>query len=475
MAKKNKNDRIPTPSEYVEEMLDRIDYKKNIVGKLVLENSCGQGNVLVSIVNRYIIEAKTLGLTNDNIAKGLERDILAFETDVEQIEVCITRLNKICNEKGIPRVDWNIHNEDFLKYPLDKINASYVIGNPPYITYHDLDEEERIFLKQHFEVCKNGRFDYCYAFIEASIRALKADGQMIYLIPFSIFRNRYGKDLRRYIRKGTIGVVDYTGRKVFPGITCSSAFLYLKKGNNKDKILYENNVEKTRKYIKREDIGENGEKWIFNFTDTGTNKFGDYYDVHNSVATLLNEAFLISPEDESEEYFIQGQYKIEKSICLPAISTKSGKKDEKQYIIFPYKRECEGVGRYPEKEFQKLYPGAHSFMKQFAEKLENRKSDKNAEWFEYGRSQALNEIWKQKLIVAMVITKQVRIYLADEYTVPYAGYFVTQKKSSQYTLKKAAEILQSKEFYQYVREVGTPTTENSYRISVNDIKKYKFE
>lgn len=39
MSKKNRNDQIPTPLSYVEEMLDRIGYQDHIVGKKVLENS----------------------------------------------------------------------------------------------------------------------------------------------------------------------------------------------------------------------------------------------------------------------------------------------------------------------------------------------------------------------------------------------------------------------------------------------------
>ena len=39
-------------------------------------------------------------------------------------------------------------------------------------------------------------------------------------------------------------------------------------------------------------------------------------------------------------------------------------------------------------------------------------------------------------------------------------------------LKKAKEILESREFYEYVKVHGTSTTPTSYRISVNDIKNY---
>ena len=221
MAKKNRNDQISTPYEYVEEMLDRIGYVKNLVGKTILENSCGQGNILVPIVNRYIKDAKIQGLSDEHIAERLSQDIIGFEINQGQRTKCIESLDKICSSSGIENVRWNIMNQDFLTYNVSEIKASFIVGNPPYITYHDMTEEERVYLKEHYEVCKKGRFDYCYAFIEASIKALKSDGKMIYLIPFSIFRNRYAKELRKFIVDGMTGAVDLSGEKVFPGITCT--------------------------------------------------------------------------------------------------------------------------------------------------------------------------------------------------------------------------------------------------------------
>ncbi len=239
MAKKNRNDQIFTPDKYVEEMLNRIGYVKNLVGKTILENSCGQGNILAPIVKRYIKDAKLQGLSNEHIAESLSRDIIGFEINQRQWEKCIDYLDRTCSSCGIENVQWNILNQDFLTYHTREIKASFIVGNPPYITYHDMTEEERLYLKEHYEVCKKGRYDYCYAFIEASIKALMSDGKMIYLIPFSIFRNRYAKELRKFIIDGMTEVVDLSREKVFPGITCSVAFLLYERGKNSDKILYE--------------------------------------------------------------------------------------------------------------------------------------------------------------------------------------------------------------------------------------------
>lgn len=484
MAKKSKNDQVPTPVSYVEDMLDRIGYRNKIVGKKVLENSCGQGNILVSVVKRYILDAKEQGLSYQAIVVGLQQDIIAFDTDEKQIEVCIRRLDDICAKEGIPKVRWNISNQDFLKYDVKQINASYVIGNPPYITYHDIKEEDRKFLQEHFTVCKKGRFDYCYAFIEASINSMSLDGKMIYLIPFSIFRNRYAENLRKFLKNEIINVVDFSGRKVFPGITCSSAFLICEKGNCLDYVIYDRIESGERIIIEKKELSAEGKKWVFQNTTSGKFEFGDYFNVYNSVATLLNEAFLFYPESETADMFCTKRGMIEKNVCLPAISTKSKKREDKteekeqlkqQYIIFPYKIKGKTIDRFAEEEFRNKYPQAYVYLSRFKEKLENRTSDKNIYWFEYGRGQLLNALWEEKLVMPMVVTKQAKVYKAGDNTVPYAGYFITQKKNSNYTLKDAEKILKSKAFYQYVKDVGTPTTETSYRVSVDDIKRFKFE
>lgn len=477
MAKKNRNDQIFTPDKYVEEMLDRIGYVKNLTGKTVLENSCGQGNILVPIVKRYIKDAKTRGLCNEYIAESLARDIIGFEVNQVQREKCIEHLDRITNFNGISNVQWNIHSEDFLKYHAGEIKASFIVGNPPYITYHDMTEEERMYLKEHYEVCKKGRFDYCYAFIEAGIKTLQKNGKMIYLIPFSIFRNRYAVELRNYIADGITGIVDLSGEKVFPGIICSVAFLIYESGNYNNKILYEESETGIKRIIPKSHLWGNNKKWVFQKAADGEEQFGRYFNVHNSVATLLNEAFLIRPVKEDEHFFYVETQKVEKEICLKAISTKSEKKKSAKqlYIIFPYLREGNKICKYKEQEFARLFPYACQYLRQFEKKLRDRKSGKNAQWFEYGRSQALKELWKEKLVLPMVITKQARVYWGDACAVPYAGYFITQKTDSCYTLDDAVKILQSIEFYQYVRMVGTPTTETSYRVSVNDIKQYKFK
>ena len=96
------------------------------------------------------------------------------------------------------------------------------------------------------------------------------------------------------------------------------------------------------------------------------------------------------------------------------------------------------------------------------------------EWFEYGRTQGIQHIFEDKLVLSLVITNKVNLYEADSRTVPYAGAYIRMQPNSEFTLKDAAEILQTERFISYVRSKGTPTTTISFRLSVRDIEDYLF-
>ena len=463
------NCQVVTPRKYVIQMLDFIRYKENIFDKRVLENSCGEGNILLEVVKRYIKDAKKQGMNDIEIIKGIERNIVGYEIDEDKIEICINRLNDFTKKLGFQNINWNIHREDFLKCSKDKYD--FIIGNPPYITYHNLDEIEREYLRNHFISCKDGRFDYSYAFVEASIEALDKNGKLVYLLPYSVIKNKFADKLRTYISPYITDIYDYTGIKIFPDAITSSVILVMQKAIKYH--LIKNNQE--RKILRTKLSG----KW--NLTEenrTVGKRFGDYFEVCNSVATLYNKAYLIERYEEIDECFLVNGHPIEKQIVYPAISMKSYNsnkdKDIKTLILFPYSVKNEQVQHFSAEEFETNYPMAAKHLKLYENNLKKRKSDDKALWFEYGRSQAISKVFGCKLIIPMVITNHVSVCYAQKDEIPYAGYFIKCKQNSNMTLSQANEILESEIFYQYVKDCGTPTTPTSYRISVNDIKEYRF-
>ena len=469
------NCQISTPKKYVSQMLKYAKYKENIFGKRVLENSCGEGNVLTEIVKNYIKDARKKKISEDKILYGLEHDIIAYEIDKNKIKVCTSKLDKIVQKMGFEHVKWNIRNEDFLKHPIEKYD--YIIGNPPYITYHNLSENDRLYLKENFVSCQEGRFDYSYAFIEASIKSLEENGKLIYLVPYSVIKNKFANKLRKYMALFITGIYDYTGIKVFPDAITSSVILLMENKKNKKNFEYYGMLNKSKRRIPRTNLKG---KWKFvDEEGIGEERFGDHFEVCNSVATLFNKAYVIENFTLKGKYYYVDGKPIEKEIVFPAISTKSynrTRRDAKNVtaIIFPYKIESGIVEHYSQNDFEKKFPKATSYLQTHITELNDRKHDKNALWFEYGRSQAVNRVFGEKLVIPMVITNNVPVCRASANMIPYAGYFVKCTENPTMTLEKAKEILESKEFYDYVKTYGTPTTPTSYRISVDDIKEYRF-
>lgn len=466
------NCQIPTPQKYVQQMLDYADYSKKLYGKKVLENSCGEGNILLEVVKRYIESAKIEKYSAEEIKIGLNKDIEAYEIDKECIEKCKNRLNKLAASYGIEGIEWNIKNNDFLKEDV-KNRYDFIIGNPPYITYHDMDDSQREFLKRSFSTCNNGRFDYCYAFIEASLKTLKNRGKMVYLVPCSIMTNKFAGDLRVKLSKYITEIYDYRTIKIFSQALTSSVIIVCENLTKKSDLKYHLVKENTIFEIERKKLTD--AKWSVTRDDNNIGvKFSDFFEVKNSVATLLNEAFIFKEYERRDDYYIIDEYKIEEELVKDAASIKSLSRGENRYkIIFPYRIEDGKRKDYSEREFEDKFPGAVRYLKQFEDKLKKRKKDKNTLWFQYGRSQAITSVTGNKLIIPMVITKEVHVYEVGENAVPYAGYFIKCRENSRLGLQDAKRILESKDFYEYVKICGTPTTASSYRISVNDIKKYK--
>lgn len=114
----NKKCQVFTPQNYVEKLLDDVGYTSNLFGKKVLENSCGDGNILAKVVERYIKDCRAQGLSRTKIKNGLKRDIIGVEIDKKQSTKCIERLNKILEDSNIQQITWQIYTTDYLKNKL---------------------------------------------------------------------------------------------------------------------------------------------------------------------------------------------------------------------------------------------------------------------------------------------------------------------------------------------------------------------
>lgn len=463
---------IFTPAENVANMLDWVGYSKNLYGKKIIEPTFGQGNILIQIVERYIEDCKRKGMDILTIKKGLENDIYGIEYDKKYFEICKQKLNELAKSYHIENVHWQLFCTDSL---IKKFSFSfdYVVGNPPYISYRMLDIKTRDFVKKNYEVCKNGKFDYCYAFIEKGVSYLKEGGKLIFLIPGSIFKNVFSKKLRDFLLPDLNEIHDYGAKKLFnkgqdnreKNILTSSAIILLVKNSNTKSIRYFDEEKNIQKIILKKNLKD---KWIFTSSNhSGKKRFGDYFKVSNSIATLYNKAYII--HEENSLFFEEDG---EQTIIKDTASPRGLELKIKEKIIFPYFYDNGKLRRYKIEEFKQKFPKVVKHLLEYDEQLRKRNNDKGALWFEYGRSQALRDMNQPKLLTSIVVTKKVKVYELTKNNIPYSGIYIIP--ISTMTLKEAKKILESKEFFEYIKGVGISASGDSIRITSKDIDNYYF-
>lgn len=464
--------KVFTPLEIVIHMLDKIGYTDHLYGKKVLENSCGTGRFLCEIVRRYILDGRKAGISDTVIKRGLENDIRGIEKEEDVYEQCRYNLDQVASELGIRDVTWNIQREDALKAECEPV-YHFVVGNPPYITYYNLSEEDREVIRKNYSVCKRGKADYYYAFTEAAIKALAEDGVMAYLIPNNFMKNRYSEDLRKYLLSYLKEIEDFKFKKIFENRQTSSAIIICSKKKNQNDFLYVNGETQQSYSVSKESLCGKWSLDVLPVKKTGKIRFGDCFRVSAPIATLLNEAFVINDFIDRGEWVEKDGFLLEKRGLRPAASPKSKQNRKESYIIFPYYYDQSGCCRYREDEFSKLFPGIVAYLQQFAEKLADRHVDRRCQWFEYGRSQALAHIDQKKLLLSTLITGEVKCYELDKETVPYSGMYIVPREN--YQIEQAEQIIGSREFYEYIKSIGIHANGKTYRISPRDVADFVFE
>ena len=463
----NKKCHVFTPTHIVNKMLDEVGYIKELYGKSFLENSCGDGQIICEAVKRYINECITLQLSIEDIIFGLERDFFAIEFDAENFKNCKINLNQVLSNYGLGYVKWNIVNSDFLSFNIDR-KFDFIVGNPPYISYANIDDENRKFIRENFNACKKGKFDYCYPFIEQSLNILSSSGKLAYLIPTNIFKNVFAKDLRNLLLNKIEKIIDYKAQKIFKNVLTSSSIIICSVNDTSPVIKYYDVSSDINLHIERATLGE---KWMFD--DKKNEKkipFSEYFLAATSVATLLNEAFVIKEYDEKNDVIYVDDIPLEKELIRPAASPRALSRNEKEFIIFPYKYRGNKINRFEMDDIKTMYPGVINHLEKFREKLNARDSDSISKWFEYGRSQALENLNQKKLLMSFIVTNRVNVYELDEYIIPYSGIYIIRKSDLELSLAK--EILESKEFLDYVKNIGIYVSGSSLRITANDIKNF---
>lgn len=310
------NGRYYTPQNLANYIVDWA--VKGIESGKILEPSCGDGSFLESI-NR-------LNLQDRFSITGIELDENESMIALGRINnsIFIDRLNKLKDEKTIlDTIGCKIINEDFYTIYENIIRDekfNIIVGNPPYIRYQYLTEEQRneqsIILKNN-GMKSNKLINAWVSFVVASVQMLNRNGKLGLVIPAELMQVAYAEELRRFLMIQFQRMTIVTFRElVFPNVEQEVVILLGEKDENhndehKLRIVQYDNVNQLINDNSLEDIPFNNveindSKWTRYFLNRNYNelinsirkdskfvKFGDIASVDVGITTGNNDYFCV--------------------------------------------------------------------------------------------------------------------------------------------------------------------------------------
>ena len=306
-----------TPLQLANEMVKIV--AKNYTIENILAPSCGDGVFIDSLVSTKVI---------DNI-----KNIYAIEIEKDEANKVQQRYRDFKNI--------NIYNNDFLEFYTNtnkQKKYDLILGNPPYIRYQYLTEEQRklqsdILTSQGMK--SNKLINAWVAFLVACVNLLSEKGKIAFVIPAEILQVAYAEDLRLFLANNLSKITLITFEQlVFPDIEQEILVFIGEKGTKEEgiRVIELSNLDDFNSLnldnIEFQKIQHIKEKWTKYFitsneikaiqsirNDKRFKKFSDIALINVGITTGNNNYF-------SVDYETTQKYKLS-SVVLPLIGRSS--------------------------------------------------------------------------------------------------------------------------------------------------------
>lgn len=480
---------VYTPNWIVEEILNSINFKgNNLIRKKIIDPACGDGAFLKEIVKRIINLGKKKGFSINEIKDILETYVYGIEIDEVEYNKCLKNLNNIIKsdlDKNL-KINWKIFKDNALIRYKEFVGLfDFVVGNPPYIRIHNLDNKTRKVLKKEF-VFSKGTVDIYIAFFELGFKLLNEKGLLGYITPNSYLHNSSYRKFRKYLKdnEAVEQLTDFKANKIFKNFSTYTAITIISFYKKNKKIIYKElkkgKIQKVNE-IDYNDIndtdwsfGSKEDMFFLNKLYSNTNKkVSNFFNVQYGLATLRDKIYIGDILEEKNNLVLFNNYWIEKEILYKIVkgSTYKGKEKEIKYIIFPYKKEMSRYVPIPEKELKNKYPKTHKYLLDNKKELLKRNIDKGTSWYEFGRSQGIQTSYNEKIVLSTLVNHKIHFYKIPKDVFVYSGLFITKKEESV-NWEIIENILSSDEFYRYIQITGKDFSGGYKSTTSKQIKNY---
>ncbi len=453
--------RVYTPDYLVRTILDFGNYNgKDIVGKHVIDNSCGDGAFLKEIVKRYCSVFLEHNSDLPKLKSDLETHIHGIELDADECKSCIQNLDEVVAGFGLTETHWDIINADTLAIDQFHGKMDFVFGNPPYVRVHNLESSYDAVKKYRF--AEQGMTDLFIVFFEIGFNMLSKDGIMCLITPSSWLGSKAGKILRMYIKQhmNLSGLIDLEHFQPFEATTYTLISRF-QRPQTFEKIEYNNfdGTNLTKQFqcflsLEEISIGDcfclaNNEK-LSELREIKMGYSHRYVSVKNGFATLADKVFI------GDFDFTEG--------TIDVLKASTGKWSR---CIYPY----DNQGKPLSLEELKKYKLAYQHLLSNADKLtKDRDIADDQYWYLFGRTQALKDVSKMKFAINTIIKDQVSIKLekVPEGEGLYSGLYIL----TEIEFEEIEQLVRSEDFIDYIKSLKNYKSGGYYTFASKDLEQY---
>lgn len=453
--------RIYTPKYLVNIILDFAGYYPDrILKKHIIDNSCGDGAFLQEVVHRYCIEFLN-GSSELTILKAeLETYIHGIEIDEGEQQKCRNNLDNIVANYGLTDVRWDVLCGDTLHIDHFNHKMDYVVGNPPYVRVHNLENNYEDVKQYRF--AQKGMTDLFIVFFEIGFKMLSDDGVMCMITPSSWLSSKAGQSLRSYIlsKKNCTGLLDLGHFQPFHATTYTLISRF-QADEKQDAIDYYTFNDQTLSPEFQEAIPLTKLAIGNGFYLSTTNQL----QLLHGIAHCQSERFVMVKNGFatlSDRIFISDFNYPNGTIDILKASTGKWSK-----CIFPYDKNGNPLSLDTLKNMPELYTYLLNHKEELAK---HRDIENETAWYLFGRTQAIKDVYQNKYAINTVIKNKGSIRLEQ---VPsgkgvYSGLYIHTDVDFE-TIRK---IIMSDDFIEYIKILKKYKSGGYYTFSSKNLEQF---
>lgn len=451
-----------TPDYLVNLILDEAGYYGvNILQKHCIDNSCGDGAFLCEILSRYIKAFIESEQDIKNLPSEIFEYIHGIELDPVAYNNCLENLQATCASLGVDCFHFDVVNANTLSLVGYDNKMDFVIGNPPYVRVHNLDDSYDAV--KSFSFANGGMTDLYLVFFEKGFQMLKQGGKLCYITPSSWLNSVAGGVMRDYIRRNhnLISLIDLEHFQAFKATTYTLIALF-EKSVRRDCFSY--NVF---------DPASLGKKHIadLSFSEIDINSYF-YLSTHETLETLkvvlsANLPKYVSAKNGfatlADKVFISENFPFSEYV-IPTIKASTGKWYK---AFFPYDSNGKPISK--DKIFNNpdiaLYLSSNK-----SNLLKDSSEENNPYWYLFGRTQALKDVAVDKLSINTTIKdiKSLKINRVPAGSGLYSGLYIL----SDFDFDIIINLLRSNKFIQYISSLKKYKSGGYFTYNSKDLEAF---